>query len=265
MKAPARIPTKPVPAPAGTLRVTERYLCVEGEGGTLGAATFLLRLSGCDLRCWWCDSKFSSFREDEAQALPWRQLADEAVASGAAWASLTGGEPTWRGGPELRSLAAFCRRLKRAGLKVKVESNGRRLPAALAGLVDLWSLAPKWDHASKAGPQSAAMNYSLPVLRRFVRAFGPQRLQLKFVITFERAQPRARDLDEAEKILKALPARAQGTPVFFIPEAYAAGDYLERCRALEAAVLQRLSGLQGYDLRVQPQWHRVLHGDDRGR
>jgi hypothetical protein len=55
-------------------------------------------------------------------------------------------------------------------------------------------------------------------------------------------------------------------PVFFIPEAYAPGDYLGRTRALEQAVMKLgQRGLRGWDLRVQPQMHRVLHGDARGR
>lgn len=258
-----RAPSAPLAAKAGALRVTERYLCLEGEGRTLGAATFLIRLSGCDLRCWWCDSKFSSFREDEAREVPWQTLLKEALASGAAWASFTGGEPTWRTPAELASLARLCRGLKRAGLQIKVESNGRRWAQELEGLVDLWSLAPKWD--GRAGKLTELMRYEPPVLKRYVRALAPQGLQLKFVITYDKQSPRAADLAQAAELLKVLPAAVKRTPVFFIPEAYAAGDYLERCRALEAALPAQLKKLKGYDLRVQPQWHRVLHGDARGR
>jgi 7-carboxy-7-deazaguanine synthase len=255
-------PQAPLPAPAGALRVTERYLCAEGEGRTLGAATFLIRLSGCDLRCWWCDSKFSSFREDEAKELPWKTLLAEAKASGAAWVSFTGGEPTWRGPAELKSLGALCRALKRAGLKLKVESNGRRWLPELDGLIDLWSLAPKWD--GRQGQMTELMRYELGALKRYAREAGPSGLQLKFVITYDKLAPRAADLDHAAKLLRSLPAPVKRTPVFFIPEAYAAGDYLARCRALEAAMPQLLKRLPGYDLRWQPQWHRVLHGDARG-
>lgn len=258
----ALLPTAPIAARPGMLRVTEQYLCVEGEGRTLGALTWLLRLSGCDLRCWWCDSKQSSFREDEARERPWRSVLKAALASGAGWLSLTGGEPTWRGPAELRSLAALCRAARRQGLRIKVESNGLRLPPELDGLVDLWSVAPKFD--SKVGAQTAAMRHDATVLRRLLRQQGPAGLQLKFVICYDKAQPRRADLDQAERLLKALPLAAKRCPTFFIPEAYASGDYLERCRNLEAALSQRAKRLQGFDLRVQPQWHRVLYGDQRG-
>lgn len=258
----AQVPLAPLPAAAGHLRVTERYLCVEGEGATLGALTYLVRLSGCDLRCWWCDSKQSSFREDEAKAQPWKQVLAAAKASGAAWLSLTGGEPTWRGAAEMRSLAALCRGARKAGLKVKVESNGLRLPAELKGLVDLWSIAPKFD--SRAGGRTPAMRYDERSLGALVRAHAPQRLQLKFVVCFDGLKPQAFDLAEASALLGRLPAKLRGTPIFFIPQAFGPGDYLARCRALEKAVRALLADLPGHDLRVQAQWHRVLHGDARG-
>ena len=91
-------------------------------------------------------------------------------------------------------------------------------------------------------------------------------LQWKFVVTFERGQPRAGDLAWAAGLLRALPRAGQRHPVFFIPEAYAGGDYFQRVKALEMAVAGLAAGpLIGWDLRVQPQWHRVLHGDERRR
>jgi hypothetical protein len=66
-------------------------------------------------------------------------------------------------------------------------------------------------------------------------------------------------------LLRALGPQARRVPVFFVPQAYEAGDYLVRCRALELGVKKLLRRLPGFDLRVQPQWHRVLYGDERGR
>jgi 7-carboxy-7-deazaguanine synthase len=121
----------PIEAAAGTLRVTEAYDCVEGEGKTAGARTFLVRLSGCNLRCWWCDSKYSSFDESEAVEIPWFDLIKTANRDAVAWLSITGGEPTWRSKAELESLARLCREAGDAGLKVKIETNGLALPAEL--------------------------------------------------------------------------------------------------------------------------------------
>lgn len=253
-------PSEPRQVKAGRLWVTERYACFEGEGRTLGALSFLIRLSGCNLRCWWCDSKQSSFFEHEASEVSIAQLEREALASGAAWVSFTGGEPTWRPEAELKDLAKLCARLRAKGLKTKIETNGLLLPQALRQAFDLWSVAPKWDLRAKA-PKPERMRLDAKVLGALGKAYAPQRLQLKFVITG--SQPSGPDLAQACKILKAW--RAPKPPVFFIPEAYASGDYVQRCRLLEAALQQRAKVLKGWDLRVQPQWHRVVHGDARGK
>ncbi len=141
---------EPIVAKPGCLRVTEHYVCEEGEGSTLGALTYLVRLSGCNLRCWWCDSKFSSFREDEAKDLPVAELEKAVTESGVLWVSFTGGEPTWRSPEELETLAQLCVRLRRAGKKVKFESNGLLLPAPLMEGGALLSAGchphPRWWH-----------------------------------------------------------------------------------------------------------------------
>ena len=257
---------EPKPAKAGCLKVTEHYACIEGEGGTLGSVTYLVRLSGCNLRCWWCDSKQSSFFDDEEKMLPAPQLKAAALASGAHWVSFTGGEPTWRSPAELKTLASLCKALRAKGCKIKIESNGLILPDELGGCVDLWSLAPKWD-SSKAAErqQTKAMHYDIGRLNAFMRHSPPAGLQLKFVIGYDaEGELRAGELQQVSGILKALKGRSK-PPVFFVPEAYAAGDYLERCRSLNDAVEKLAPKLKGWDLRVQPQWHRVLYADERGR
>jgi 7-carboxy-7-deazaguanine synthase len=250
----------PRPAPAGHLRVTESYLCLEGEGSTLGATTYLIRLSGCNLRCWWCDSKFSSFREDEARPVAWKDLLSLALASGAAWVSFTGGEPTWRGREELKAMAGLCAALRKAGRKIKVETNGLLLPGLLARPVDLWSVAPKWDGVRNG--LTPAMRHDPRVLSSFVRKCRG-RLQLKFVITAQKdGRPRESDLERVREVLKDLPGR--DFPVFLIPEGQTSSQaYLQRNRLLAQKIQDTAADWKGWDLKVQPQWHRVLHGDQR--
>jgi organic radical activating enzyme len=260
---PAELPKK---VKDGRLKVTEHYLCEEGEGATLGALTYLVRLSGCNLRCWWCDSKQSSFFDGEEKAVPAGVIEKAALKSGAAWVSFTGGEPTWRTEAELATLAALCARLRARGRKIKVETNGLLLPAALAANADLWSVAPKWDGSKPlASQRTARMDHDPGVLKKIAARFAPGGMQLKFVITSgPDGRPRADDLKRALAILKGL-ASSKRPPAFFIPEAYGKGNYLERCKALGLAVLSLQAKLPLWDLRVQPQWHRVLHGDERGR
>lgn len=252
--------------PFSDLRVTEHYLCEEGEGTTLGALTYLVRLAGCNLRCWWCDSKFSSFDEDEAGGVSGGALEKVILKSNAAWVSFTGGEPTWRPEAEIKALASLCKRLKKSGKKIKFESNGLLLPSPLLQAADLWSIAPKWDGSKGYAKQrQESMDHDLPRLKEFQRRYAPGRLQLKFVITSDaHGDPKPGDLKRATGILQSL-KNGKKMPIFFIPEAYARADYFERCRRLSFAVERLSPKLKGWDLRVQPQWHRVLHGDARKR
>lgn len=266
MKIPFSADAAPAPAKPSCLKVTEQYFCVEGEGSTLGALTWLVRLSGCNLRCWWCDSKQSSFYNDEEKMLPASAIEKAALKSGAHWISFTGGEPAWRSPEELMTLASLCVRLRMRGLKVKIESNGLLQPAALKSCVDLWSIAPKWDGSKQfEAQQTAMMRYDLGSLKALARSHAPAAMQLKFVISYDSAgSPRPGDLKRAAVILRGLQGPRR-PPVFFIPEAYAKGDYLQRCKKLESAVAKLALRLKGWDIRVQPQWHRVMYGDERGR
>jgi organic radical activating enzyme len=256
-----------VPSLPGRLRVTEEYLCLEGEGASLGAPTYLIRLSGCDLRCWWCDSKQSSFFEAEAREITTASLARSALKSGAAWVSLTGGEPLWRGPREMAALKALLRKLKAAGRKVKVESNGRHWLPGLDPLVALWSVAPKWDARRRGAAQrSPAMDFDLDSLRGFAQGPGRQgRLQLKFVITGDaQGAPSPGDLARARGLLKALAPLDRGLPIYLTPAGGLPGaDYLQRNRLLNHAVVRQARLWSAWDVRVAPQWHRVLYGDER--
>jgi len=258
----------PVPGP-GFLRVTEDYLCLEGEGLTLGAPTHLIRLSGCDLRCWWCDSKQSSFDEREARLIPIARLLKRVGAACPAWVSMTGGEPLWRSALELASLGQLMKALKERGYKVKIESNGRHWRPELDAFIDLWSVAPKWDGRKQGLAQrSPAMDFDLGTLRQLCQGPGRTgRLQLKFVITTApQGSPRPADLARVKALLKALGPEVKQVPIYLTPEGLLPGaDYLERNRRLGAAIQRQAKAWADWDIHVAPQWHRVLHGDARRR
>ena len=261
-------PAPPIEAADGMLRVTEAYSCIEGEGRSAGALTWLLRLSGCDLRCWWCDSKFSSFDESEAKEESWEKLLREAASSGAAWLSVTGGEPTFRGARELESLSRLCREARSRGMKIKIESNALALPVALQDCVDLWSLSPKWDSRAEGERQrTRAMDYDEQVLDLFLEKTSPSNLQMKFVMCFDtQGQVLESEWIRLEMLLSALDRhRLEKVAIFLIPES-SQGDIQKRF----ASLARRVASLDGpvwtgLDLRVQPQHHKLLYGNERGK
>ena len=107
------------PAPVTTaarLRITETFYSLQGEADSVGWPTFFIRLTGCPLRCHYCDTAYA-FEGGE-----WRDLAalvSEASASGARHACVTGGEPLSQKHC-LTLLAQLCD----AGLQVSLETSG---------------------------------------------------------------------------------------------------------------------------------------------
>lgn len=111
------VPRAREPAPAASdLRVTEIFLSLQGESRTTGWPTVFVRLTGCPLRCRYCDTAYA-FRGGRRMA---RAAIVQAVARyGVPRVTVTGGEPlAQRGCPGL--LAALCD----AGHEVSLETGG---------------------------------------------------------------------------------------------------------------------------------------------
>jgi 7-carboxy-7-deazaguanine synthase len=75
---------------AQTLRVNETFFSIQGESTWAGCPCFFVRLSGCPLRCHYCDTEYA-FREGAPRSV--RTILDEVRASGATVVEITGGEP----------------------------------------------------------------------------------------------------------------------------------------------------------------------------
>jgi 7-carboxy-7-deazaguanine synthase len=104
-----------VPA-AARLRITETFLSLQGEADAVGWPTFFIRLTGCPLRCHYCDTAYA-FHGGE-----WRTVArliDEARESRARHVCVTGGEPLAQ-----RSCLTLLTVLCEAGFRVSLETSG---------------------------------------------------------------------------------------------------------------------------------------------
>lgn len=73
-----------------TLRVTETFFSLQGESSLVGKPTFFIRLTGCPLRCTYCDTAYA-FQGGERLAID--TLVQRALASGTRYTCVTGGEP----------------------------------------------------------------------------------------------------------------------------------------------------------------------------
>ena len=106
-------------------RVNEIFYSLQGEGFWTGRPAVFVRLSGCNLRCPWCDTDFRAFREMTAESIceACINLTRDFIRStnnGKILVVLTGGEPS------LQADEALVEALHRAGFYVSIETNGTR-------------------------------------------------------------------------------------------------------------------------------------------
>ena len=118
---------------ANSLMVKEIYLSLQGESSHQGLLCAFVRLTGCHLRCSYCDSEFS-FRGGTRRSI--KSVVDEVLSMQTPMVELTGGEPLLQPGA-YPLMQAFLD----AGLTVLLETSGaidvRLVPAAVHKIVDM--------------------------------------------------------------------------------------------------------------------------------
>lgn len=108
--------TPAVAASAVTLRVTEIFCSLQGETSRVGLPTVFVRLTGCPLRCGYCDTAYA-FHGGESLGLD--DILGRVAAYGAHYVTLTGGEPLAQ-----KHAPLLLRRLADAGHSVSLETSG---------------------------------------------------------------------------------------------------------------------------------------------
>ena len=104
------------------MQITEIYKSIQGESTYAGLPCVFVRLTGCNLRCSWCDSEFSFYggRKMTSDA-----VFDEVVrlSPGRGFVEITGGEPML----QERDVVPLMERLLASGYKVLLETSGERV------------------------------------------------------------------------------------------------------------------------------------------
>src|SRR5450759_4013187 len=115
------------------MNVMEIYRSVQGEGTLMGVPTTFVRFFACNLRCSWCDTKYSwSVREGGTwESIPVREVAARVQTLEARHVVLTGGEPTLQ-----KDLAPLAQLLKQQEYHLTVETNTTIFPEAAIPLID---------------------------------------------------------------------------------------------------------------------------------
>ena len=118
------------------MQITEIYKSLQGESTYAGLACVFVRLTGCNLRCSWCDTEYSFYGAKKMTA---EQVFDavERLSPRGGYVEITGGEPML----QQRELVPLMQRLLDSEYKVLLETSGERplerVPAAVVKIVDV--------------------------------------------------------------------------------------------------------------------------------
>jgi len=99
-----------------SLRITEIFYSLQGESNTVGIPTVFIRLTGCPLRCGYCDTEYS-FTGGEKKSI--KDIITEVESYGTRYVTVTGGEPLAQ-----PSCLELMTKLLNLGYVVSLETSG---------------------------------------------------------------------------------------------------------------------------------------------
>ena len=189
-----------------TLRIAEIFSSVQGEGIWTGVPSTFVRISGCNLRCAWCDTKYASW-EPEGPTMTVAQILAEVQRHPCVHVVLTGGEPML-----FEPIEELALQLKSLGHTITVETAGT-IHRTLA--CDLMSISPKLANSTPVSlggwkDRHEKTRINLEALSDLIRDYDHQ---LKFVVNPEQGD----DIPEILSLLERLPPVAPDS-VLLMPE-----------------------------------------------
>jgi 7-carboxy-7-deazaguanine synthase len=222
------------------LKIAELFYSLQGEGSLVGVSSVFIRTSGCNLRCSWCDTPYTSWKPEGAD-MPLDEIVERVQAHPARHVVVTGGEPMIA--PDIVPLTE---RLRALGLHITIETAGTVFAAVAC---DLMSISPKLSNSTPEGDWSARhdrVRIQPSVLRQLMAGYE---YQLKFVIE------KSADVEEAAALVEQLGAPRER--VILMPEGTDPRILRER-----SVWLVEICKSRGY--RFSPRLHVELYGNRRG-
>jgi len=227
------------------MRIAEIFYSIQGEGRLVGVPSVFIRTSGCNLRCVWCDTPYTSWApEGEERSLD--EILAEVGRHPAQHVVVTGGEPLLA-----REIEALTHRLKRESLHITVETAATIFKPVSC---DLMSMSPKLGNSTpwkRDQGRFARMHeqhrLNLPVIEQFIDGYD---YQLKFVAD------KKNDFLEVEQILEKL-NNVERSHVLIMPQGSTKEELAER-----APWIVELCKEHGFS--YTPRLHIELWGNRRG-
>jgi 7-carboxy-7-deazaguanine synthase len=227
------------------VKISEIFYSIQGEGTLVGVPSVFVRTSGCNLRCTWCDTPYSSWQpEGEERSID--SIVEEVSRYGASHVVITGGEPMIA--PQIEELTEHL--TERLTQHITIETAGT---VDVHVRCDLMSISPKLANSTprerdngRWADQHERLRYQPEILRRLIQLYP---YQLKFVVT----DPA--DLEQVNSIVNDIGAAR--SRVLLMAEGTDSATLAERGRWL-ADIAKR----EGF--RLTPRLHIELWGNQRG-
>lgn len=215
--------------------ITEIFKSIQGEGTRAGLPCIFVRLTGCNLRCTWCDTEYAFHGGTKHSLAEIRGEVARLAGHGTARTALveiTGGEPLLQ--PETPELA---KELLAEGYSVMIETSGERfvgtLPREVIKIVDV-----KCPDSGEPGTFDIANLGALDA-----------KDEIKFVISTRRDYDFARDFTMRHQLTERV-NQVLFSPVF--------PDPAERWEGLEARTLVEWILADGLPVRLGLQLHKFV-------
>jgi 7-carboxy-7-deazaguanine synthase len=222
------------------MRISEIFYSVQGEGILAGVPSVFVRTSGCNLRCSWCDTPYTSWNP-EGEEITLDAIVERVASFPARHVVITGGEPMIAKG-----IVELSDKLRTHGMHITFETAGTVFAPVAC---DLMSISPKLANSTPEGvfhDRHEQLRLQPDVLRKLTEAYA---YQLKFVVANET------DLGELQEI--AALVNAPPEKIILMPEGTNSDVLSER-----GVWIAELCKQHGY--RFGPRLHVYLWGGKRG-
>jgi len=217
----------------GKLKINEIFYSIQGESSWAGMPCVFVRLSGCPLRCKYCDTSYA-FKEGESRSL--EEIIYEIESYDTLLVEITGGEPLIQ--PSVYPLMTeLCDRGYQVLLETSGERNIDKCDSRVTKIVDIKT------------PCSGAADSFLE--SNFDALLGQD--ELKFVITNKE------DFDWAVELVKRETLFEKVNAIHFSPVMLQLGDeHIEGCEQLEPEILANWILKSKVPVRLQLQVHKYV-------
>ena len=227
------------------MRIAEIFYSIQGEGMLAGMPSVFIRTSGCNLRCVWCDTPYTSWKP-EGKEWSVREIKKNAKRYLTSYAVITGGEPLLA-----HEIEELTRRLKQAGYHITIETAATIFKPVIC---DLISMSPKLSNSTpwkrergKFARMHEEHRLNLPVIQSFMDAYD---YQLKFVVEGRR------DFTEIKGILNRL-KKVDPSRILIMPQG-------RTKRELQAKAPWIVEMCKAHGFRYTPRLQIELYGNQRG-